>query len=175
MQTLFKPNNKGTGCLVDFSIQASRKERNKSGLYVKIVKQCGPMTTPFQGSEEKVVIKFNELEICSMLNSIERRVKWSTVHKPGDGPGRSIVFDIIYKKDEAGNLTKEVNGFSFLTSLNGEQFRFGLNLNESVLIREFFKFCLEHLFSGRYAEEKNRIKDSKKKIDETEEIGVELD
>lgn len=177
MLPLFKPTKSGTGILVSFSLQASRKEKNKSGLYFQLTKQSGPLSKPFANSKEKAIIKFNELELSAMLNAIERRTKFSTVHKQGDAPGRSIVFDTLYRKDEAGNFTKEVYGFSFNTSLNSAKFGFTLSLAESVLIREFFKFCLQHLFSGRYSEEKLRIKAAKVESESAEEPAneVELD
>ncbi len=161
MNTLFKPNKGGTGILVDFGIQGSRKEKNKSGLYLKLVKQCGPMSAPFANAKQKATIKFNELELCSMINSLEKRSNWTTVHKQGSAPGRSITFNVLFKKDAEGNPTKEFSGFAFNTSLGADKFGFTLNVNECVLVRELFKWALQnHLFNGRYAEEKARIKES---------------
>lgn len=161
MNTIFKPNRSGSGILIDFGIHGSRQIKGKSGLYLKLVKQCGPMENPFAGSTQKATIKFNELELCSMINSFEKRTNWSTVHKQGAAAGRSITFNVLFKKDSEGNATKEFSGFGFSTSMGAEKFNFTLNPNECVLVRELFKWGLQHhLFNGRYAEEKARIKDS---------------
>lgn len=173
MISLFKPNKSQTGTLINFNFVSSRKEKNKAGLYLKIVRQCGPIGgSPFAGSKHICVIKFNELELAAILNAIERRTKWSTVHK-NDKSSRSITFGTLYKKDEEGNPTKEVSGFSFNTSVGETKFNFSLNLNESVLVREFLKFTINHLFDGLYSAEKARMKEFAKDLSKDEEVVTE--
>ncbi len=179
MLPLFHPNKSQSGTLIDFSIQSSRKEKGKSGFYLKITKQSGPLSKPFAGSKEICVIKFNELELASMLNAMEKKNSWTTVHKTTTS-NRSITFNPIYKKNEAGEVTTTVNGYGFNTSANNIKFGFMINLNECILMRELFKWSIQRLIEGRYAEEKARIKDSiKSKItpieDEVAAIVEELD
>lgn len=162
MLTFFKPNKSGTGSVIDFSLNSTSQENNKPGVFVKITLQCGGMDAPFRGATDFTAIKFGVIEIGALINVFERKTNWSTVHK-GDNFNRSISVSILYKKGENQNPTKEISGVGFSTTVNNKKYGFVLKLEEMVVVREFFKYSLEHIFNGLRSAEKKKFQNLSKK------------
>jgi|WetSurMetagenome_2_1015567.scaffolds.fasta_scaffold139285_2 hypothetical protein len=126
---------------------------NEGSLFATILKQSGwdneTRTGTFKASvsdaTKKVNIKLSEIEVCSILDCIDRGRSFSTYHDNDDSP-KSITFSPWLTGEP-----KSQKGFSFSITLNNSKnsFYIGLTFAEARYVREFLMHFLQTAFSNK--------------------------
>jgi hypothetical protein len=150
----YKANPRSTGAACQFSFNS--KER---ALFVSIKRQVSYNPQKRIGSfwdGERCLVKFSVNEIGQMCHALERNKEWSNYHGFG-GNKTQIFFKPYIKEDNEGNPVQKGFTLNIARSVGEEEkksFLIGFDFGECVVIREFLKFALEHIFSAIYSADK---------------------
>lgn len=152
MRIFYKPTAKKTGHACNFTLTS---KGSAAGVYLEIIKQTGwddkTKTGSFKGGE-KVKVKFNEGEVASFIDAINRGVEFKTFHSTADAKTQ-ISFSPYIQEGEQ-------KGFGLSVRQGGKSFMVGFYFNEMVLLHNFFQNCLDKFFEVAYSEHKKRIQES---------------
>ena len=181
--SIYKPNQKNTGC--GFSFQLGLDSRTHAlVLYIKAIKQHSWDENKRQGyfkenlndPEKNIALKFNEFEVGGILNSLFRRVEYSTFHSynqdktvikvgPWDKKAKKSI-----KNEDSGEWEEKwitVPAFSISFTKNGTQnYSLSLEPGEATAVGEYMRFVLHRIFKDRADKQLEDIKSKKKSIGE---------
>lgn len=169
MITLYKPNSNNKGSLLSCNVRALVKKDDDSqgekAFYTTIIKQTGwddkNKTGTFKDGE-KVVSKFNAIELADIIYAFNSNQKVSFFHDGGNQKSQ-IIFAPRFKKEKKGNKWVDTNeqvgfGLAIYKSEEGQEdkelFVFTFSFGEAQYFIEYLKFSLEHIFSAMYSEAK---------------------
>lgn len=162
MLTFYKPNKSVKGSLANFSFNSKGE---KKGIFIELVKQTAwdeaSGSASFKNGE-KVNVKLSLIEVGALIKAIERNeaaAEKGFYHStqagsalinfsPYSRDGAQIGFSLSVSKQEGRNEKKN--------------FYIGFDFSECVLLREFLKFSLEHVFSGMYSDALKARKENSK-------------
>jgi hypothetical protein len=162
----FKANKGNTGALaqVSFSSKGDRK-----GVFVELVKQNGWNSEARNGlgngvfkDGKKVNVKLSTTEAAGIINAVERREDAAKmVHTSAAGTTQInfVRYKGKVKKDNAWVPADDFTGYSFGVARGEDKISIGLTFSEVVELREYLKFCLEHIFSGIYSDDLKQAKE----------------
>jgi hypothetical protein len=139
----YKPNKSCTGTAASFNVS---KDEKGLTLYTSFVKQAGWDEASRKGSftqnaknpEKTAALKLNQTEAASIIRSVRKETKFSTVHVY-QGSSTSIMF---------GPYEKKIGGsaFSFSIKRGEQQFSISFELGESELLAQFLESYLAESF-----------------------------
>ena len=149
MINFYKPNSRNLGSAFGFRMGIQGKSQEPC-LYMTAVQQSSWYSNKKRGSfsgnaknpEKSASVKFNETELGGFIFAIENYDKFSAFHSY-DNNSTSISLSPYSKKDGT-------KAFSFSVTRNSSiKFGMGLELSESQLLCEYFKYVLKELFQFR--------------------------
>jgi len=149
MIQFYKPNSQNTGSAFGFRLGIQGKNEEPC-LYMTAVKQHSWNTKNKSGSfsensknpEKSASVKFNESELGGFIYAVENYEKFNAFHSFDDNK-TSILLSPYSKKDGS-------KAFSFSVTRNSAiKFGIGLEMSESYLLIEYFKFVLNEIFKYR--------------------------
>lgn len=166
-RTYYKPNSKNSGSLLNVAVQSkgrnNKGEETEGAVYFSIVKQTGWDANNKNGSFKdgnKINIKFNALEISSMIRVIEKE-NAADVYKFFHGFNDSKVSG-EFKYLETESNGKSYKGFVLNITKGEEKFRSTFTLGESADFKAWLEYCREHIFNGLYSIERKKFEASQK-------------
>jgi hypothetical protein len=148
MLTLYRPNKKNTGCLLSVSFNS---KSDKRGVFLKFIKQTGWNDNRASfANGVSIVTKLSLEEVGQVINSLET---FSSLEKPFYHDSRDGTPTHI-------NLSLYKDAMLAFSIMKGED-KTGILLNKGdcVLVSEFLKFSLNHIFTGIYSDEIKRMKE----------------
>lgn len=170
----YKPNPKSTGSACSFWCKAE-----DSAIFGSFIKQSGwntqKKTGSFKANKENpnasTQFKFNQTEVCSILDTIETNRPFSAYHstpkqvtkfnfKPYIKDGNQVGFSYSVNKEEKEDSTSKAN------------FIIGLNYGEARLLKEYLVHSLASMFKAQDVEQANT---SERAAKSRAEGGVEAD
>lgn len=158
---IYKANKAVKGCAAHFNFNSKLES-----VFIEMIRQTGwndaTGSSSFQGGD-KVKAKFGVSEIAGMIDALERNVEWSGFHS-FEGNTTTIKLS-PYIIDNAGTKVQKGFGFSISQSINGgekKSLMLSLNFGEMRLLREYFAFALDHIFSHLYSEDKKNFEKRQK-------------
>lgn len=172
----YKPNKNNTGSACQWSFNSKGDDK---AVYLELFKQTGWDETTENGKfsgGEKLNLKFSYTkEVGGLIRVLEniQKVVLDSDGKTNSNPGQKATFfhtspkgtrSIDFVKTEwKGNVlygltvrSKDENGAA-------SQFRISFDADEAVVLKEWLKFALTHIFSGVYSEDKKRYEEGKDK------------
>jgi len=147
MIQFYKPNSKNTGNAFGFRLGIKGKNETPC-IYMSAVKQhswnnkskSGSFSENAKDPEKSISVKFNEGELGGFIYAIENYEKFSAFHSFDDNK-TAILLSPYTKKDGT-------KAFSFSVTRNSaNKFGIGLEMSESYLLSQYFKFVLNEIFS----------------------------
>jgi hypothetical protein len=167
----YKPNKavKGVACHLFFNSKID--DNNKAGsVFLEVISQTGWDETKKSGTfsnGDQGVIKFSPTEVSLFRGCLKEKVALkdlnggSALYHTSPDADTSIDF-LPYVRE--GNFI----GFSMFISRKGKgknagknkDWRVGFTIPEMYLLEEYFRFSLEHIFSGLYSADIKKYKDA---------------
>ena len=141
--TVYKPNraNKGSAC--SFNVY---EDGDDSCVYAEIIRQVSWDDKKKTGSfrdGEKVSVKFNWKELCSLKRALGKNREKSFFHAFGDS--QTQIFFKKYVKDD------EQVGFSFSIKQGDESFYIGFDFDEVAALIEWLDRALDQIYEAEEA------------------------
>lgn len=153
--TFYKANSAVKGALCSFSFNSKGQ-----ALYVELVKQVSYNAEKRLGSfsgGKKCVAKFSVTEIGDFILALEKNKEVKPFHS-FNGETSQITFGPLMSKPKTDDEKPTQIGFklNIYKSNDGqkENFSIGFSFAESVVLREYFKFVLQHIYSAIYSADK---------------------
>lgn len=157
MLQFYKPNKSVKGSAASFSLNSK-----KGSVFVQIIKQTGYDEAKRLGSfkdGKQVSIQLNQIEIGAIIDVLEHQTEFKTVHKtekfttginftPYIKDGKQLGYGLSVNRSEGENKDSWLIGFNF---------------HEAVVVREWLKFALEHIFTADYSADKKKAEEYLKK------------
>jgi len=149
MIQLYKPNSKNTGNAFGFRM-GSKDKSGEPCVYMTAIQQHswsektrnGSFAENAKNPEKSISIKFNEIELAGFINAIEQYGSFKAFHSYEDN---STAISLVPYQKKNGE-----KAFSFTVTRNSAQkFGIGVEMSEAYLLREYFKFVLNTIFSFR--------------------------
>lgn len=171
----YKPNKNNTGGACTFSLNSK-----ESCVFIELIKQNGWDAAGrggqgngiFKGGD-KANIKISTNECGAMIRVIENNLGGipAMIHTSSNG-SKTVRF-YQWGKDAQGN--GEFKGWSvsvLAKDKEGKETKIAcsLSFDEIIVVREYLKFALVHIFSAIYAEDKKRAKEYAKHDDESPKV-----
>lgn len=156
----YKANKSVKGAAASLSFNSK-----DAGIYIELIRQVSwddsKRTGTFKGGD-KCNLKLSMSEAGGILRAIEQKEEFPSAYHSFPGGSTQISFK-PYEKD--GSFSGF--GLSVLRKKDGSESRFllGFSPSESIVIREFLKFALEHCFSAIYSADKKRFLEKESKME----------
>jgi hypothetical protein len=167
----YKANPRCSGASCQFSFNS--KDR---ALFISLKRQVSYDAQKHIGSfweGERCLVKFSVNEIGQMIHCLERNKEWSNFHG-FDGNKTQIFFRPYIKENNEGNSIQKGFTLSVTRTVSGAEakssFLIGFDFGECVVIREYLKFVLEHIFSAIYSSDKKAAEERDKLAKTTEPV-----
>jgi hypothetical protein len=165
---IYKPNKGNTGFCAHFTFNS---KGDKKGVFVEIVKQNGWDASArggqgngiFKGGK-KTTVKFSLAEVGEFIRALETNTDAAKAfHTPKAGSA-TITFARFKGKVQNKDTKKweegqNYTGWSLGISRTDDRYAISMTFGEGVMLREWLKFALEHVYSGIYSDDLKQAKE----------------